>query len=93
MRDLKDQRVKLIGHLFRGFHRGQRSHDRVRKAGHMTAPFPSGEAPEKSLAQRAVPHMGGSGHLVLARSGFKACDRQLPLIADGRVSARMHRSM
>jgi hypothetical protein len=26
------------------------------KAEHMTAPFPSGEAPEKSLAQRAVPH-------------------------------------
>jgi hypothetical protein len=43
----QEQHVLLIGHPFRGFHQDQRLYDRVKKAGHITALFPSGEAPEK----------------------------------------------
>jgi len=55
---MRDQRGMLISHPLRGSHRGQRSYGRTPKAGHMTAPFPIRNAPNKCLASRAVPHMG-----------------------------------
>jgi hypothetical protein len=42
---------------FRGLHQGQRSADRTKQAGHMTAPDRNAKAPTFSLQQRGRPHM------------------------------------